>query len=240
MTKSLGLEKINEKEIFYFFKEPDMPSRKIVIMAHGFRGTSVGPARGFVNFSSLLLKHGYSTLRFDMPNSGNSEGDFLEVSFKEWVSTIVYFANKYLKLGYQITLLGQSMGATASVIAASEDNLKENINALLLWVPDPESDFAGDPNSISEENGEKFHMSFWKEAHEMNFFKCLKEYNGKIHLVYGEKDKYVSKDLRNKTIQLVKEKNQKTMILKGQDHSPWEYDISLSVFNEELNFIKED
>jgi len=64
-------------------------------MNHGFRVRSIGPARTFVDFSRLLAVEGYSVLRFDQANSANSEGNYLESSFKEWVETSKFFALKY-------------------------------------------------------------------------------------------------------------------------------------------------
>lgn len=238
MNKKVAFELISGKKIFTILSEPEQSQKKIVIMSHGFRGTSTGPARSFVNFTDLLTKHGFSTLRFDQPNCGNSDGEFLHVSFREWVNTITHFSNKYIEAGYQVALLGQSMGATASLIAASQVDLKLKIKCVLLWVPDPESDYDNHSNAIAEENGEKYHMSFWREAKEMNFFKCLDAYTSGIHLVYGKKDKYVSESLRSKIIQKVTDKNQQVMILKGQDHSPWEYDVSQDVFKEEIEFLQ--
>ena len=234
MVRDVFFETIRGKKIFSIISEPDKKANKLVIMSHGFRGTSVGPASSFVNFTKILVEKGFSTLRFDQPNCGNSEGDFINVSFREWVNTIVCFANKYIGDGYKVALLGQSMGATASLIAATRAELRKKIPCVLLWVPDPESDNNHtDDKAISEEAGERFHMSFWNEARDMNFFESLDDYQGKIHLVYGKKDKYVSEDLRKKTINKILEKKQKVMILNGEDHSPWRYDTSQKVFKEE-------
>lgn len=237
MITNVSFENINNKKVFQIFTEPDVFQKKIIIMSHGFRSTSIGPARTFVNFEKILLDKGFSVLRFDQPNSGNSEGEFLNSSFKEWVDTTTYFAKKYIDMGYKVCLLGQSMGATATMAVTSRDEVKNKIPCIILWVPDPESTFDKDPDKINEEEGQKYKELFWKEAFETNFFKSLKEYSGGIHLVYGENDKYVSKELRNETLKQVQEKNQDVMILKGQDHSPWEYDICNEVYNQELKFL---
>ena len=177
-------------------------------------------------------------LRFDQPNSGNSEGNYLETSYNEWVDTIVYFAKKYLELGYKVALLGQSMGGAATVIATSRPELKDNIPVILLWVPGVnEGDFNGNAEEVFEEAGQKYKGRFWLEAKNANFFKCLDEYNGGVHLVYGEKDRYISQELRNKVISIVKEKGQPVKILQGQDHSPWKYDLCQEVYREELEFL---
>ncbi len=232
-------EEINGKKVFCFLSEPNNLSKKIVIMSHGFRGTNVGPARQFVDFQRILSKEGFSVLRFDQPNSGNSEGNYINSSFKEWVNTIVYFAKKYIDLGYDVNILGQSMGATATVIATNDQKIEDKVSCLLLWVPDPETDFSGESQEIYEEGGQKYKGSFWQEAKDADFFQCLNNYQGKIHLVYGEVDRYITKYLINKTIKIVREKGQDVMILKNQDHSPWEFDLVQEVYKQELAKLRE-
>ena len=46
-------EEVNGKKIFCHFSDPQTPEKKIVIMSHGFRGSSEGPARQFVDFQRL-------------------------------------------------------------------------------------------------------------------------------------------------------------------------------------------
>jgi len=239
-NEKIYFEKINNKNVFCVFSEPDNSQKRIVIMSHGFRGSSTGPARTFVDFQRILNKEGFSVLRFDQPNSGNSEGDYLETSYNEWVDIIIHFAIKYLGQSYKVSLLGQSMGGAATVVATSRPELKNAIPVILLWVPGVnEGDFNGKAEEVFEEAGQKYKGKFWLEARNANFFKCLDEYKGKVHLVYGEKDKYISQNLRNKVVELVKAKNQPYMILKNQDHSPWEYDICQGVYKEEMKILKQ-
>ena len=72
----------------------------------------------------------------------------------------------------------------------------------------------------------------------MDFFGCIDRYDGKIHLVYGENDKYVSKELREQTLEKVTKKGGITMILARQDHSSWEFKQVQKVYQDELAFIK--
>ena len=233
-----GFKKVNSKRIFNVLTEPDNPTKKIIIMSHGFRGSSIGPARSFVNFENVLIKSGYSVLRFDQPGCGNSEGDFLDSSFNDWVETIVYFVKKYLNYGYQVFLLGQSMGAIASVIAVSNKEIRGKINCLLLWVPDPKIGISVEPDKTYEENGQVYKGSFWTEVSDSNFIKCLNDFDGAVHLVYGEKDRYINEQERNEVINIVKKKQQPYLILKGQDHSPWDYEVAQKVFTEQIKFLQ--
>lgn len=234
--QSIGFEIINNKKIFFILSEQD--AKKIVIMSHGFRGSSIGPEKSFVEFESLLNSKGYSTLRFDQFGSGNSEGNFIDSSFNQWIETIAYFTQKYLKAGYQVILLGQSMGATATMAVAAKDLFKNSIPCILLWVPDPKQDIDVDPNTVYEEAGQKYKGSFWLEAKKADFYDCLEKYQGGIHLVYGENDRYVSAEVRQNILNKVRAKKQPAMVLQGQDHSPWEHDLAKTVYESELKFIQ--
>lgn len=64
-------------------------------------------------------------------------------------------------------------------------------------------------------------------------------FQGQIHLVYGETDRFVSPQLKQRVIDSVKDKKQPIMILAGQDHMMWDYEISEKIFKTELNLIKE-
>lgn len=238
MKSAVSFEKINNKKVFQILTEPNISSKKIVIMNHGFRGTSIGPSRSFVDFESLLIEKNFAVLRFDQPCSGNSEGIYLNSSFNEWIKTTAYFAKKYLNLGYDVVLLGQSMGATTTMVVAGQENLRNRIPCIILWVPDAKSNVNVEPNKVYEEGGQKYRGKFWIEAKEADFFGALDNYPGGIHLVYGEKDKYVPQRLRTQTIDKVKSKNQPYMILPRQDHSSWEYDMVQKVYMEEIKFLR--
>jgi len=239
LKEKVWFEEINNKRVFCILLEPEQIQNKMVIMSHGFRGSSIGPARTFVDFCRLLVENGFSVLRFDQPNSANSDGDYIDSSFKEWVETIVYFGNKFLQKEYKVSLLGQSMGATATVIATNQSQLRNKISKIILWVPDPKTDFGGNPDNTKEERGQLYKNSFWQEVKDMNFFGCMDKYNGKIHLVYGENDRYVAKELREQVIKKVKDKGEKVMILEGQDHSPWSHDLAQKVYKNEIRFLEE-
>lgn len=58
-------------------------------------------------------------------------------------------------------------------------------------------------------------------------------------MVYGEHDKYVAKGLWEKTIEKINDKKQPYMILPGQDHSPWDFDVAQQVYKEEIRFLSQ-
>lgn len=232
-------EIVNNKKIFCAWSEPDNNQKKIVIMNHGFRGSSIGPARTFVDFSRLLIEEGYSVLRFDQPNGGNSEGDYIDSSFKEWVETSKYLALKYLNLGYQIALLGHSMGGATVIAASAEAELNGLIKCLLLWAPgDYEAQNNIDSEEMYEQKGYRFKGKFLNEVKKARVKKCLKNYQGGIHLVFGESDKYINEESRNEFKKIVESKGEDYMVLPGQDHSDWEFKWAQRVYEEEIKKLK--
>jgi pimeloyl-ACP methyl ester carboxylesterase len=236
-SREIFFEKINGKRVFVV-TDLVADSKQLVLMSHGFRGTSCGPARQFVDFATHLKKNGISAVRFDQPHSGNSEGDYLHSSFNEWVETTTYLARKYLDDGYQVTLMGQSMGASTSVIASAQPQLQKQIRALLLWVPDPKSTTAVNLEQIYEESGQKYYGRFWQEAKDSDFFDCLEKFKGEIHLVYGEHDRYIKPELRQQVIDLAKQKKAQVNILSGEDHSPWKYQNAQEIMKKHLHLLK--
>jgi pimeloyl-ACP methyl ester carboxylesterase len=237
-SREIFFEEIDGKK---FFTVIDLvaESKKLVLMSHGFRGTSCGPARQFVDFANLLNENGISAVRFDQPHSGNSEGSYLQSSFIEWVKTTTYLAKKYIEAGYEVSLMGQSMGASTSVIASAQQELRGKISALLLWVPDPKSTTQVIPEKVYEEGGQKYYGKFWQEAKDSDFFSCLEQFEGKIHLVYGEDDRYIKPELRQQVIDLANKKGAQVDILSGEDHSPWKYESALDMMRKHVELLKE-
>ncbi len=231
IQRKVFFEMFDGQRVFCSLSEPSTSQKKMVIMSHGFRGTSVGPARTFVDFENILLADGYSVLRYDQIGCGNSDGDFLHVSYTQWVSTLVFLTQKYLHLGYQIALLGHSMGGSATVVATAQPQLKDKIPCIILWAPGVnDSEFVTDAETMYEEAGQKYYGKFWNESRGSDFFARLGEYAGGIYLVYGENDKYMKEELRNKVIAVIQEKGEEYTILKGQDHASWQYDVSQEVY----------
>jgi len=186
-----------------------------------------------------LGKEGYAVLRFDQANSGNSEGDYLNSSFKEWVETTKFLAIKYVKLGYEVALLGHSLGGATSIAAAETTELKGKVKCLLLWAPaDYETQGNISSEKIYEQKGQQFKGKFLIEVEKMKIRECLKNYQGGIHLVFGESDKYVSKRLRNEFREIVESKGENYMMLPGQDHSDWEFKWAQKIYQEEIQKLK--
>ena len=56
------------------------PGKSLVILCHGFTGTKVESGRLFVQTARALQKTDINALRFDFMGSGDSSGDFNDMS----------------------------------------------------------------------------------------------------------------------------------------------------------------
>ncbi len=116
----------------------------IVIMAHGFTDDKTGDNRLFVKFARKIAPRGLAVLRFDFAGSGDSEGDFAEITPRSEIEDLRSAIDFVCTLPgidtHFISLLGYSLGGAVSIYAAAED---QRINAFIGWAPvsHPEATF---------------------------------------------------------------------------------------------------
>lgn len=106
-----------------------------VLFLHGFTGNRIEGHRNFVLFSRLLASRGIASLRFDCRGSGESQGDFSEMTVSSEVQDALAAA-EYLRRQpnidpQRVMLLGFSMGAIVASLALRE--MKPH--RLALWSP---------------------------------------------------------------------------------------------------------
>lgn len=208
--------------------------KRIVLFCHGFRGSKIGPNRFFVRLARRLQADGVCALRFDQYGSGDSEGDFFDSSFTEWVTTTTTLAERYLADGYRVALLGQSMGAAAVLAAAAR--LGTRLCSVVAWVPDPSIDAPVEEGNYAEEGGQRVGWRFWREAHSADIPRRFLEITAPTLVFFATEDEYVSADNRQALIDS-RQPHQRIEILDGHTHSSWTYDQSEHVIVRSRDFL---
>lgn len=212
----------------------DTGSKDIVIFCHGFRSSCIGPNRTFVKVARILANNNISSLRFDQYGSGNSEGDFIDSSFNDWIATTKAIATEYLNKGYRVALFGQSMGA-ATVIATGADIPK--ISAVVAWVPDPNVEpFVAPKEGYFEESGQRVQAKYWKEACDTKVANKLRSLKAPAYIVQCSNDEYVSAK-NHKAIEANAQPQHIVEMFDDLRHSSWSYDDTVKIINKSVDFL---
>ena len=108
--------------------EPQDKPVPCILMLHGFTGQSLEPHRFFAHIARAFAKNGIAAFRFDYRGSGNSEGDFSEMTAQREVQD----ARAALRLlesrpeldRARFGLLGLSMGGMVAALTAGLEHFK--------------------------------------------------------------------------------------------------------------------
>ena len=193
---------------------------QLVVMAHGFRSSKIGPSRYFVDLARRLAKRGVSSFRFDQPGSGDSEGAFQDSSFNTWVNTIEHAVRMLESKGYRVALLGQSIGGRAALAAAGR--LGATISGLALWSPAPllGADYLTVEGEWAEEEGQRVRWDFWREAAQADFLDLYHRLAVPAYIVYGTSDTLISVE-EMQTVAEARREGDNIRIIEGLPHSAW-------------------
>ena len=105
-----------------------------VAIFHGFTGTKIEPHRIFVKMARELMAHGIAALRFDFRGSGESEGDFVDMTVEGEISDALKsldFLQAQPELDpHRIGVLGLSLGGLVAACVAGRD---ARVKSLALW-----------------------------------------------------------------------------------------------------------
>jgi len=133
---------VQEEKIFYENEEqkiaavlhtPANRSDKGVILLHGFGGDKDFEGGGdlYPSLARLLCSEGYSVLRFDCRGSGESDGNFEDMTLSSEVSdlkrSIAFLKERDIT---KITVLGSSLGGCVTLLA-----YEDNMDCIVLWYP---------------------------------------------------------------------------------------------------------
>ncbi len=96
-----------------------------VVMCHGFAGQKIGKYRIYVLIAQRLAEMGIASLRFDFRGSGESEGNFADMTIESEVSDVqkcLEFVRNHPNIdSSRIGLLGNSFGGAIATLAAGSD-----------------------------------------------------------------------------------------------------------------------
>ena len=223
----------------------------IVCLFHGFTGNKIGPHFISVKLSRLLEKAGIASVRFDFGGSGESDGEFFDMTISKELmdakAILAFVKSLDFVDGDKIGIVGFSMGSVIGSILA--DDCRDEIKSLCLWAParNMKQIYLArnfemcDFSEISEEEkkevftqGYKYISGLTLSTEFLNDLECLDllrratTYKKNVLILHGEKDTAVP--LFNSEYYLKAYGNRaKLHVIKGADHTfscpPWENEV---------------
>lgn len=232
MIKAVDL-KVRDKVLRGYFQCPDGPEKHpTLILCHGFTGSKEEIHMMFVKFCRILESMGWASLRFDFSGTGDSDGDFSDMTFSSELNeadAILNYAQSLPEVdASRIALLGQSMGG--AVISTLAGKRPEDVAGLVLWAGAGElkdailqvfeaSNVQGkfDGSQDVDCYGYCTGKGFLKELQTLDVFSEAKGYSGPVLYVRGTKDAIVLESCAKKYAEIYGE-NMKLVCVEGASH----------------------
>lgn len=177
--------------------KPSTLSKDMVVMFHGYTGHKNENGFLFKQIANKIVKTGFASLRFDFLGSGDSDGDFADITFTsecEEGMTIIDYAYK-LNNNNPIILLGFSMGG--AVAGYVSPKVSEKIKKLILLSPagsmDQHAHNTFSINKVDENNnvdlgGYYLNRRFEESFRGINLYQDINKFDKPVLIIHGSKD----------------------------------------------------
>jgi len=226
----------------------------IVIIFHGLFGNKMGPHFIFVKLSRLLERAGIASIRFDFAGSGESDGDFIDMTMGTELKDASNILNYVRTLDFvenrKIAIVGLSMGgAIASMLAG---NRKNDIKTLCLWAPAGNMDeiilskkYIGDnceeftEKGFIDVEGLLIGARFVDNVKNIKIYENAAEYDKKSLIIHGDNDEEVLLSASQKYLDFWGGSSQ-LKVIRGANHTFDKSEWAKQVIEHTLEFIEKE
>jgi len=228
-----------------FFHKPNQDKHPVCLIFHGFTGQKTGTKFCYVQLARMLEAKGIATFRFDFLGSGESDGNFVDMTFQDELSCARVILEETLKMENctEIYVLGHSMGgAVASELAKLYPH---QIKKLVLWapafnLPDALLYLTGQMERAKtyDHNGYEISDVFVEDILNRDFYKDLDIYKNDLLIIHGTKDTTVPYSISKKYL-IGFHKDLKFVAIKDANHNFDKLEDIKMVLKLSLNFLSE-
>ena len=205
-----------------------------VAFFHGFTGTKVEPHRIFVKTARELATIGFYALRFDFRGSGDSEGDFSEMTIGGEISDAIKSIDVLTAMQgvdtERIGILGLSMGGCVAACVSGQD---DRVKSTVMWAPlsdDPpdrreeileRSKHTPTPEEIAQANANVVGKAFYEELPNISPSSIIQQFKGPLLVIHGNGDDVVPVSHGKRYYELMRERDALTEleIIDEADHT---------------------
>ncbi len=209
-----------------------------VVFFHGFTGDRMESHWIFVKCARGLAEEGIASLRFDFYGSGESDGEFREVTLKGEIAdakAAVEFFRKQKGIDLnRLGLCGLSMGGAVAALVAKWSKAR----ALVLWSalahPKELRDIAERatrllPNGNREYNGHEVSARFLDEVDRVEPVEALRGFHSPTLILHPEKDEHLPLHHPQGFFRACGSAIKEKVIISGADHTftsiAWESEV---------------
>ncbi|WP_446897346.1 alpha/beta hydrolase [Clostridium sp. LBM24168] len=223
----------------------------IVCIFHGFTGNKIGSHFMFVKLSRMLADRGIASARFDFSGSGESDGDFIDMTVSGELADAKTVLEYVKSLDFidrsKIGVIGLSLGGAVAGMLAGD--CRDDVSCLCLWAP------AGNIKEIvmdgKRENDikEMQEKGFWdvegltvgtgllEDLWNINILKKSSFYNKNVMIIHGDNDETVPFETSEKYLEIYGEKAVLHDV-KGSDHTFNKKDWEEEVLDYTIGFLE--
>lgn len=254
MQKAVELHK-NGMTLRGMLHKPNDVSEKlpIALIFHGFTGNKMEPHFIFVKLSRRLEQAGIASLRFDFLGSGESDGEFKDMTLSGELDDAEAILNYAKSLEFvdkeKIFAVGLSMGgAVASMLAGRHP---QDIAALCLWAP------AGNMGQLIQERikqiqaagvnigsmeyfdlgGNLVGKGFIEDVLSLDIFSVAAPYDKRVLILHGDRDEAVPLKTSYRYLEVYGDRA-KLHVIEGADHTFNKWEWEQEVIEKTVEFLK--
>ncbi|MFH0908794.1 MAG: alpha/beta fold hydrolase [bacterium] len=221
-----------------------------VVCFHGLTGSKTESHRLFVKAARMLAETGMVCLRIDFRGSGDSEGDFSQMTIGREIED-AREALKFLRARPEVDtkrigILGMSMGGMVSAYVLGSD---KQIRTSVLWAPvgNPRRLVAGRLNErtltqlatmgIADVDGWAVGQAFVDEMLGLDPLKAVIRVKGPVLIIHGDNDESVPANETKAYVDALKRAGKKVQyhLVHGADHTfnslAWETETLAMTFD---------
>jgi dipeptidyl aminopeptidase/acylaminoacyl peptidase len=169
-----------------------------VAIYHGFTGTKVEPHRIFVKMARALVEQGIAAVRFDFRGSGDSEGDFANMTVSgeiaDGIRVLDFLQEQPLIDRTRLGVVGLSMGGAVAASVAGKD---ERVKSLVLWAAvalfdifEKEEELLRQARELgyADLGGNVLNYSFYEDARTQEPLAWAAKHEGPALIIHGDED----------------------------------------------------
>jgi uncharacterized protein len=186
--------------IFGVLHTPEATPAPGLIMCHGFTGDKSESHRLFVNAARDFAAHGLAVLRFDFRGSGDSAGEFRDMTIATEIddaqAALDFLASRPEVDPSRLGVLGLSLGGCVAACLAGRE--PERVKALVLWaaVAHTKETFARvlppfEGAEVLDLSGWGLGRAFLDDARRRRPLEEVARYPGEALIVHGGEDQTV-------------------------------------------------